>query len=114
LAPFVESVVDDDEAGEGVGPPPLKCGVGDEADQDGGGKVGVDEGDAGFGLEDAVVQCLAGAGFAGGEREHDGAGDGGPGDPKGGGLGVVGADEGVGGLGGDVDGQRDEGDADQA
>ena len=66
MAAFAESVVDDDQAGKWVGPPPAKGAVGDEPEQDRGGEVGVDEGDAAFGLEDAVAECLAGVGFAGG------------------------------------------------
>ena len=89
VAGFSEPVVDDDEAGQRVGPPPAGSGIQDQAGEDGGGEESVDEGHPAFGLQHRVAEGSAGSGLAGGQGEHDRGGDGGPGDAEGA---VVGAE----------------------
>jgi hypothetical protein len=66
----VESVADDDEAGERVGPPPAGECIEEQADEHGGGEVAVDHRHPRLGLEHAVAELPTGPAFAPGEREH--------------------------------------------
>src|SRR5439155_3085040 len=110
---FLEAIIDYDEARQRIGPPPTEEGVQDQADEYGGGESGVDKGHVRLGREHRVVQLPPRDPLALREQEHGEERGRQPADAAHARRRVFPRKEDIGRLPQDVEGQGEEGTADE-